>query len=93
VIPVRRNPAAMIAMLALLGTGISFGGGSGRPDFEPPLPLPPPRPPSPEEMARLNARIADISPNPPARSHRPVFTAKQKASRAKRKAQRKARKR
>ena len=77
----RRNPAALLALLAIAsGGGIGFGG-SGRPDFAP-------GPAMPDWERR-----EPPPPAPPARQHQPVFTAKQKATRAKRKAQRKARRR
>jgi len=77
----RGNPMALLALLAVAsGGGIGFGG-SGRPDFAP-------GPAMPECEPR-----APLPPEPPKGQHQPVFTAKQKATRAKRKAQRKARKR
>lgn len=78
----RRPPAMTLAMLMMIGSaGMGFGGYSGRPEFAPGPAMPDwePRPPPP--------------PEPPKKQHQPVFTPKQKATRAKRKAARKARKR
>lgn len=75
----RRPPAMTLAMLMLIGgAGMGFVG-SGRPDFAPGPAFPDRALPPPPPL--------------PPKKHQPIFTPQQKKTRAKRKAQRKARKR
>jgi len=79
----RRSPLQLMALMAIASTGGIGFGGSGRPDFAP-------GPAMPEPRRALPA--APPAPEPPKRQHQPVFTAAQKAKRAKRKAERAKRK-